>query len=167
MVRSLVAFPILVLVVFVQTAVISNITLLAGHADLMLVVLTAWALEAEATSAWLWATVGSLLVSFVSEMPWPVVFLGYAFVILIAQILRRRVWQAPLLAMFSVVFWGSLVMNIFALLVLNLLGRPLPIGESFGLIIIPQGLLNLLFSIPVYAVMRDLTQWVHPVEDIE
>ena len=167
MLRNLIAFPLLALVVIVQSAVISQMPLLAGYADLMLVFLAAWALKADASSAWLWALLGGIMVSFVSGMPWPIVIVGYLFVVLLAQILKQRVWQAPLLAMFSVIFLGTLSMNFLALIGLNLLGTPLPLGDSLGLIVLPSVLLNLLFSIPVYAVIRDLAQWVSPVQEVE
>ena len=167
MLRNLIAFPLLALVVILQSAVISRMTLLSGYADLMLIFLAAWALKADAPSAWLWAILGGVMVSFVSGMPWIVEISGYLFVVLLAQILKQRVWQAPLLAMFSVIFLGTLSMDLLALLVLNLLGTPLPFGDSLGLIVLPSVLLNLLFSIPVYAVIRDLAQWVSPVEEVE
>jgi len=167
MIRNLIAFPLLSLVVIVQSSIISQMALLAGYADLMLIILAAWALKADSSSAWLWAIIGGFMVSFVSGMPWFVDIAGYLFVVLIAQILRQRVWQAPLLAMFSVIFMGTLVMNLFALLILNLLGTPLPFGDSLGLIILPSMLLNLLFSIPVYAVVRDTAQWVSPTQEVE
>jgi len=167
MFRNLIAFPLLALVVILQSAVISQMSLLAGYADLMLVILAALALKADAASAWLWAILGGIMVSFVSGMPWPVTMLGYLFVVLLAQILRQRVWQAPLLAMFSVIFLGTLSMNLLAILVLNFLGTPLPFSDSLGLIVLPSVLLNLLFSIPVYAVVRDLAQWVGPVQEVE
>jgi biotin transporter BioY len=93
--------------------------------------------------------------------------LGYLFVVLLAQVFKQRVWQAPLLAMFSVIFLGTLSMDVFTLLVLNLLGTPLPIADSLGLVVLPQVLLNLLFSVPTYAVIRDLAQWVSPVKEVE
>ena len=167
MFRNLIAFPLLALVVILQSAVVSQMSLLAGYADLMLVILAALALKADAASAWLWAILGGIMVSFVSGMPWPVTMVGYLFVVLLAQILRQRVWQAPLLAMFSVIFLGTLSMNLLATLVLNFLGTPLPFGDSLGLIILPSILLNLLFSIPVYAVVRDLAQWVSPIQEVE
>jgi len=167
MFRNLIAFPLLAFIVILQSTVISHMTLLSGYADLLLVVLAAWALKADAVTSWLWAILGGVMVSFVSGMPWLVNMAGYLFVALLAQLLRQRVWQAPLLAMFSVVFIGTLSMNILALLVLNLLGTSLPIGDSLGLIILPGILLNLLFAIPVYAVMRDLAQWVSPIQEIE
>ena len=58
-------------------------------------------------------------------------------------------------------------MGILALLVLNLLGTPLPIGDSLGLIVLPSMLLNLLFAVPVYVIMRDLAQWISPVQEVE
>jgi len=167
MFRNLIAFPLLALVVILQSAVISQMPLLSGSADLMLVILAALALKADAASAWLWAILGGIMVSFVSGMPWPVIIAGYLFVVLLAQLLRQRVWQAPLLAMFSVIFLGTLSMNLLALLVLNFLGTPLPFGDSLGLIVLPSILLNLLFSIPVYAVVRDLAQWVSSAQEVE
>jgi biotin transporter BioY len=92
---------------------------------------------------------------------------GYLFVVVLAQLLKQRVWQAPLLAMFSVIFLGTLSMDTLTLLVLNLFGTPLPLGDSLGLVVLPRVLLNLLISIPVYAVLRDLAQWVSPVKEVE
>jgi hypothetical protein len=167
MFRNLIAFPLLALVIIVQSAVISRMTLLAGYADLMLVVIAAWALKADTVSAWLWAILGGLMISFVSGLPSLVALAGYLFVVLLAQILRRRVWQAPLLAMFTVTLIGTIVMDILVLIVLTLLGRPLPFGDSLGLIVLPRMLLNLLFAIPVYVMIRDLAQWVSPVREVE
>jgi len=167
MLRVLVAFPLLTLVVILQSAVISRITLLSGCADLVLIVLAAWSLKADAATAWLWAIFVCVMVSFVSAMPWPVVFSGYLIVVLLAQLLRKRVWQAPLLAMFSVIFIGTIVMEVLTLMVLNLLGIPLPFGNSFGLIVLPSVLLNMLFAIPVYVIVRDLAQWLIPEQKVE
>ena len=165
--RNLIAFPLLALVVIVQTTVISRMSLLSGYADLMLVVLAALALKADASIAWLWAILGGVMISFVSNMPWPVPIIGYLFVVLLAQLLRRRIWQAPLLAVFSVVFIGALSMNVLALILLNLLGTPLPLGDSLGLIVLPSILLNLLFAVPVYLIMRDIANWVSPTQEVE
>lgn len=167
MLRNLIAFPLLTMIVIVQSTVISQMTLLAGYADLTLVVLAAWALKVDAPSAWVWAILGGIMVSLVSGLPWLIPMAGYLFVVLLAQLFKQRVWQAPLLAMFSVIFLGTLSMDALTLLVLNLLGTPLPLGDSLGLIILPRVLLNLLLSIPVYAVVRDLAQWVSPLKEVE
>lgn len=58
-------------------------------------------------------------------------------------------------------------MDLFTLIMLNVLGTPLPIGDSLGLIVLPSMLLNLLFAVPIYVMIRDLAQWVSPVEEVE
>src|SRR6266540_6309759 len=102
--RNLVAVPVILLSVILQSAVISRIYLLAGIADLPLVMLSAWALQEEVDSAWQWAAATGLLVGFISGIPWIVPVLGYMVIVALARIFQRRIWQAPLLAMFSITF---------------------------------------------------------------
>ena len=160
--RNLVAAPVIILAVLLQSAVVSRVTLLSGIADLPLVMLAAWALQDEVETAWHWAVASGLLVGFVSGIPWFVPTLSYLVVVLIAQLLQRRVWQAPLLAMFVVSFLGTIVINLLSLITLQVSGVPLPIRDTLGLLTLPSVLLNLLLAIPVYAVMRDIARWVYP-----
>jgi len=163
--RNIVAFPLLLLAVILQSAVVSQIKLLSGYADLPLLVLGAWALQDRVKSAWHWAALGCVMLAFVSVMPLPVTVVGYFAVIFIAQLLQRRVWQAPLLAMFSVTFFSTIFVQLLSFATLRLLGTPLGWYDVIGLIILPSLLLNMLFSIPVYVFMRDLARWVYPVEE--
>ena len=165
--RNIIAFPLLGLVVILQSAVISHIKLLSGYADLPLLVLAAWALQERAKSIWHWTALTCIILGFVSSMPWPVLFLGYFAVVFIAQALQRRVWQAPLLAMFTVTFFGTLFVNLLSFAVLRILGTPFVFGDVIGLITLPSLLINMLFSIPIYAFMRDLSRWVYPLEEYE
>jgi len=164
--RNLLSIPILLLAVLLQSAVVSRVTLLSGVADLPLVVLTAWALQEQVDSAWHWAVALGLLIGFVSGMPWFVPLIGYLLAVFLAQLLQRRVWQAPLLAMFLVTFVGTIVMNILSMATLRVLGVDVPFPDTLGLITLPALLLNLLLAIPVYAVMRDLSGWVHPLPEM-
>jgi hypothetical protein len=88
-------------------------------------------------------------------------------VVALAQVLQRRVWQAPLLAMFSVTFLGTIILNLVSFAVLRLSGVVLPLEDVLGLLVLPSVLLNMLLAIPVYAVMRDLSRWVYPTPEIE
>lgn len=165
--RNIIAFPLLGLAIILQTSIVSQVRLISGYADLPLLILAAWALQERVKSAWQWAVVACMLIGFVSGMPWPVVIAGYLGVIFLAQILQRRVWQAPLLAMFSVIFIGTLFIHLLSFLVLLALGTPLPFADVIGMITLPSLLLNMLFSIPIYALMRDLAHWVYPLEEHE
>ena len=164
--RNVVAAPVIILAVLLQSAVVSRIALLSGIADLPLVMLAAWALQEGVDTAWHWAIAAGLLVGFVSGIPWFVPVISYILVVSLAQILQRRVWQAPLLAMFVVSFLGTIVVNLLSLITLRIFAIPLPIGDTLGLLTLPSVLLNLLLAIPVYAVMRDLARWVHPSPEV-
>lgn len=63
--RNLVAIPIIILTVILQSAIVSRLPLLDGSADLSLVVLAAWALQDGVETAWHWALAIGLLVGFV------------------------------------------------------------------------------------------------------
>lgn len=165
--RNLMAIPVIILSVILQSSVVSRLTLLSGFGDLPLVMLTAWALQEEVDSAWHWAVATGLLVGFVSGLNWLVFVGGYVAVVALAKALRMRVWQAPLLAMFSVTFLGTVLINLISLVFLQVSGVSIPLQDAFGLLILPAVLLNLLLAIPAYAVVRDLARWVYPSLEVE
>lgn len=165
--RNLVAVPVILLAVILQSAMISRIHLLSGFADLPLVLLAAWALQEDVDSAWHWAVAMGLLVGFVSGIPLYVPVIAYILIVAMAQMLQRRVWQAPLLAMFSVTFLGTIIINALSYAALSVSGVVMPVEDVLGLLILPGVLLNMLLAIPVYAVMRDLARWVYPTPEVE
>jgi rod shape-determining protein MreD len=165
--RNLVAIPVLFLAVILQSAVISRVYLLSGVADLPLVMLAAWALQESVDSSWHWAVALGILVGFVSALPWYVPVISYLVVVALAQMLQRRVWQAPLLAMFSVTFLGTIILNILTYLVMQIGGVAMPVEDVLGLLVLPGVLLNMLLAIPIYAMMRDLSRWVYPTPEVE
>jgi hypothetical protein len=165
--RNLIAVPVILLAVTLQSAIVSRVNLLSGIADLPLVMLAAWAMQEEVETAWHWAIAAGVLVGFVSGLSWLVPVLSYLFVIALAQVLQRRVWQAPLLAMFSITFLGTIGSSFFSLVVLRFSGITLPVADVFGLITLPGILLNMLLAVPVFAVMRDLARWVYPAPEVE
>ena len=165
--RNLIAVPVILLAVTLQSAIVSRVNLLSGIADLPLVMLAAWAMQEEVETAWHWAIAAGVLVGFVSGLSWLVPVLSYLFVIALAQVLQRRVWQAPSLAMFSITFLGTIGLSFFSLVVLRFSGIALPVVDVFGLVTLPGILLNMLLAVPVFAVMRDLARWVYPALEVE
>ena len=165
--RNLIAVPVILLTVILQSAVISRVYLLSGIADLPLVMLAAWALQDGVDSAWHWAIATGVLVGFISGISWAVPVAGYIAVVVIAYVFQRRVWQAPLLAMFTITFLGTIIVSLLSVAVLSFSGVELPISDVLGLVMLPGVLLNMLLAIPVYAVMRDLARWVYPTPEVE
>jgi hypothetical protein len=163
--RRVLVLPVLLMVLLIQMSIVGRITLLSGFADLMLVTLAAWSLQDRVADAWFWTAAGGLLVGMVSAMPWIVPVLGYLAMIGLARLFRKRIWQAPLLAMFSVTLFGTFAVHTLSFVSLNFLGHALDFGDSLALVLLPALLLNTLLAVPVFAAVRDLTGWVYPVEE--
>jgi cell shape-determining protein MreD len=160
----LVAIPVIGLTLMLQTSIISRMMLLSGNADLILLVLAAWALQERVRGAWFWGILASLLVGMVSGVPWYVYLVGYLIVIGMARLLIHRIWQAPLLAMFAVTLIGTLELLMLTFVQRTLFETPLAFGDVFSQIVLPSVLLNLLLSIPVHALIRDLANRLYPAE---
>jgi rod shape-determining protein MreD len=160
----LVGIPVLGLAAILQTSIVGRINLLNGAADLILLILAAWALQERVRSAWMWGAAAGLLFGFVSGTPWYVYLVGYMVVVGMARLLAHRVWQAPLLAMFTVTLIGSLVLLMVTYLERTLFEMSLAFNVSFVQIILPSILLNLLLAIPVHTLIRDLANRLYPGE---
>lgn len=164
--KNLVAFPVLGLAFILQMAILSRMTLLSGTADLVLLVIVSWSLQEQVESYWHWAGLAGLLAGFASGLPPYVSLLGYLLAVGVARLLLRQIWQAPILALFSVTFFATLLMHLVTFVGLFLGGTLLPVEDVLALITLPSVFLNLLFILPVHAVIRDLALWVYPVEEL-
>jgi hypothetical protein len=160
------AIPILGLMVILQSAIFSQVHLLYGTLDLVLLVLVAWSVQERVTTAWHWALIAGLLASFATAVPAVAIIPAYVLATGIALFMRRIFWQRPLLAMVTAIFLGTLATHAISVTALAILGTPLPLLEAFYMITIPSALLNLLLAIPVYALIGDLSRWLYP-EPIE
>ncbi len=156
------AFPVLGGLLMIQTAIISRLTLLNGSGDLILLALVAWALHERVRSALVWVLLGGLLVGWVSGVPLLVPLVGYGLAVALARMIRRQVWQIPLLAMLFVTFWGTLMYHAFTIVTLQFNGTPLSWENALTHVTLPSLVLNMVLAFPVYALLNDLANWLYP-----
>jgi rod shape-determining protein MreD len=161
---TLIAIPILGALLILQTAILSQVPLLRGTTDLVMVAIIAWSLQKSVKTAWQWGIIGGLLVSIVTALPFGLPIISYLLVVGIALLLRQRVWQVPILAMFVATFLGTLITQTMAIAVLRFTGTPLAWLESVNMITLPSMLLNLVVAIPAFALFGDLARWLYPEE---
>jgi len=164
MTATLLAIPILGSLLILQTAVFSQLPLLRGTTDLVMVAIIAWSLQKSVKTAWQWGIIGGLLVSLSTALPFGLPIIGYLLVVGMALLLRQRVWQVPILAMFVATFLGTLITQALAVLVLRFTGTSLAWLESVNMITLLSMLLNLVVAIPAYALLGDLARWLYPEE---
>jgi len=147
-----------------QTSIFSQAALISGTADLILLFFAAWSLQEQVKNRWLWAAIGGLLISIVSAMPFYAPLIGYLGVVGISKLLQRRVWQVPIQAMFIVTLVGTLFQHIVYVIALQINGAPISWAQSLDMVILPSVLLNLIFALPMYAIVNDLVGRIYPLE---
>jgi len=151
-----------------QTAVFSRLPLLNGTADLVMLVVIAWGLNDRVKAHWEWALLAGLFVSFASAMPIVTPLLGYLFVMAFVRLLHSRVWQVPVLAMILAGFTCTIAYLMYTMITLQLIkGTTLDWTAGLYRVILPSALWNVFLSIPVYTLVKDMSNWVYRVEEAE
>ncbi len=164
--QLLLAFPILIGLLMFQIGVLSNIPLLHGYSDLVLLAIIAWALQKKVTTAWQWCLIGGLLMTIVSAMPPGLYLVSYMLIVGIALLVKRIVWRIPLVSMLSVTVLGSFLLLGISYSVLRLENLDLSFIYSFQEIMVPTTILNVILAVPVYALISEIARWIYP-EEIE
>ncbi|MCJ7622899.1 MAG: hypothetical protein MUO76_05315 [Anaerolineaceae bacterium] len=149
----------------IQLAIFSNLTILNGTSDILMLAIAAWSLQEQVRNGYFWALIGGLMVSFVSAVPFYPYLTGYLLIAGLAHFLRRRIWQVPILAMFLTTILGTFLVQTLSLLILQFTGTALEWWESISLVMLPSALLNLLLSLPVFLLITDLANLIYPEEN--
>ncbi len=161
---TLISIPIMGILAILQSSIVSRLPLLHGTADLILLMIVAWALQKRVDTPWQWCIIGGLMFNIVSAVPFGIPLLGYALTTAIALLLRRRVWQVPVLAMILVTFLGTLISQSITLLALRVVGSSISIPQALNLVMLPSLLMNILFAVPAYSLASELADWLYPEE---
>lgn len=148
----------------VQSAIISRLPLLQGTANLVQLVLIAWGLQERVNNSWVWVILGGFLVSYVSALPFFTPLIVFLVVNALTRLFQSRIWQTPILAMLMLSVLATFIEHFVSIFALRLVGTVIPLGITLKQITLPSTLLNLLFALPVYAVMHDLANSLYPLE---
>ncbi len=163
---TLLGIPVLALIVILQSAVISRLNVSYGTADLVLLVLIAWALQAPNKKVLWWALTGGILVSLITATPFIAIISGYVLVTYLASSLKRRLWNIPILTMVLASFIGTIITLFIDYLSINVLMTSLPFFESFVKVVLPSCALNMFIGIPIFLITKDIVDSLYPVETI-
>jgi len=158
----LVAIVTFIILIIIQTGIVSRIPLLHGTADLVMLAIIAWGLQKRAASLWAWGIIGALLVGYVTAVPVIVYVTGYLVVVGLVLVFRQRAINVPVLTMLMATFLGTLIVHSFTLLTLRMLNRPLPLLVSINQIVLPSLLLNMILALPFFFIFKDMVALLHP-----
>lgn len=158
----LLTFMSFIVTLMLQMGIVSNATLLAGSADLVLLFIAAWSLHQDNKNAWIFVLAFGLIVGSISAGPSLIPMVTYMLIFLAAKFMQHQIWRTPLLSMFLLTFFGTLFQNGFYLVGLWVQGVGFPVNQAFTDILLPSVLLNMLLAIPVNALVQELFPSEHP-----
>jgi hypothetical protein len=147
-----------------QVTLAERVTLLSAPADLVLLALVAWNLQEEVTPAWYWGAAAGLMLSLSSVLPFWLVLIGYTAVAALTQFLRQRVWQVPLLTLFTSIIAGTLFIDGLSLAYLWLVAHPIDLLDAFNLVVLPSLVLNMILALPIYTLVGEVGKLLLPEE---
>jgi cell shape-determining protein MreD len=165
-VSYLLALPVLFLTMMIQMVVINKLSLLYGYADLMVLVLIVYGFHPRTKGVYVWAILAGLMFGLISKLPVLVPVFAFVLTTWGTQMIKRRIWQMPILAYIFLVIAATFIFQIASLITLIVTGSPLPFIDSLNLIIIPSVLLNLILAIPVYYILNDFLGIVFTEKDL-
>ena len=160
MLENYLSIPILLVISVLQMSVVSRIQINNGSADLILLAVAVWGILDKRRSVFFWAIFGGIFVSFISAMPLLTPIIPYLFTALVTQLFKERIWQAPIISVFLVVFLATIFHHGFAFMVLSFNELELNWMTALQAVTLPSIFLNFLFLLPVYVVMNDLYKWI-------
>jgi rod shape-determining protein MreD len=161
---TLLGLPIIAFLVIVQTSIISRLNISFGQADLVMLFILAWCLQDKNRVGVWWAVAGGIMMSFVSAVPWYAYLIGYVMISIISKILQKRLWNIPILTMVVLSFVGTMIVLVISFVFVSVTQIQLPIHDSLVKVILPSSALNMILSIPIFIIVRDLVNMVYPAD---
>jgi len=161
---TLTGIPLVILLVIVQTSVISRLDISYGMIDLVLVTLIAVGIHPKSRYIVYWFLFAGFLLAIISPVRLMYPLIPYVITGITVEILRKRIWRIPLLLMAILTFLGSLLTQIFAYLTIYFTQTQLPFTDSLFQVSLPSITLNILICIPVYLVIKDWGDTIFPQE---
>lgn len=160
----LLAIPITLVLLLLQTTLGGQVRLLNGNADLLLIWLAGWGLFSKDRSIWFWIVFAGLTVSYVSALPWYVTLAAYLAAGVLSKLIQSRLWNTPLMSMFLVIIVSSILLYGLSFVGLTINGYSFVWKDTLVQVIIPSVFLNMLIGIIFYPLVRDTAQWAFKTE---
>ncbi len=163
--RIFIGIVLLLCATLLQVTLATRVALLHGSADLVLLTMLAWMLLPGNRPDWRWGIPAGLMVGYASALPDWVLLVAYVAAAGMCQILNERIWQLNLLTLLTGTLLGTLCIHAVTLAYLLLSSQTIDPLQAINLITVPTMLLNLIFILPIHAIMGEFARMVTPIEE--
>jgi rod shape-determining protein MreD len=158
----LVGLPILALAAVLEATVFSRLRLAGGTLDLVLLLALSWTLIGEWQGGAIWGLMGGLCLDLLSGGPLGANALGLVLVAYLASLSEGRFWRSHVLLPLATVLFGTVLYHLVYLSALAATSHQVAWLASLAQVTLPTVLINTLFMLPVYHLLRWLHNVVHP-----
>ena len=145
-----------------QTTIASQILLLQGTVDLVLLTYLSWALRKETSGIWQWGFIAGMSIGITSQLPIWLPIGTYMLITLFINLLRKRIWQVQIISLFTTTILTTFVVLTLQWAIVVVQGSPINFSQAFNFVILPSMVLNLLVAFPIYGLMVELTLRIYP-----
>ena len=161
--RIFILFFVLV-ISMLQLGIFSNIQVLSGKIDLLMLGVIAWSLQkkTEIIDIFIYSIITIFFIHLISAEPILIIILLYSLMIFIVLWSKNNIQQLPVVSMliFTAIF-TFIHLAIFGFY-LQLSGINVKAVDIFQTVILPSMLINLIAAIPIYLLTNELQHWVYP-----
>ncbi len=164
--KILILFFVLI-IAMLQLGIFSNIQILAGKIDLLMLGVIAWIIQkkTELIDIFIFTIITVFFIYLISAEPIIIILSIYTVLVFVVFWSKNNIQQLPIVSMliFSAVF-TFLHLVIFGFY-LQLSGINMVAEEVFQSVILPSIFINLIAAIPVYLLVNELHRWVYPLAE--
>lgn len=158
----IVFFFLMLIAILLQNSIVNQLSMLYGSADLVLLVLITWMLQSDEKQYWVLGGFAGFLVGLSSALPIWLPVCEYVGIVAIVSYMQRRVWQVPMWLLLTTTILSTGVIYGIEFLYLSVRGVGFDITDAFNLLLLPSIVLNLIFSLPIYGVIGEITKLLYP-----
>lgn len=145
-----------------QSTVSPYIEINGVHPDLVLVLVIGWVVLRGWPEGLIWTLIGGLSLDFLSAAPFGIFTLALIIVALVANLVHGLTFGSSIVLPLSLTFPLTLLFNGLALLLLNLLGRPIIWADALAAILVPVAVFNTAVMLGIFPLLYLLNRWLNP-----
>lgn len=148
--KYLVALAVLYFLASLGVSAMPYVRVLGVTPDLVLILAACWAVVRGQNEAMVVVPMAGVLRDLTSSDPLGTSVLGLAPIVPLAALVQLRAVESQFLPAVAVVFLGTCFHGIVSMTVLAATGQTVPVGDGVLRVVIPQAVVNALFTIIVY-----------------
>lgn len=154
--KIFISFVLLLFALILQVAIFSDIHVLQGSADIVLLFYIAWVSSKKTDNNFLLALIAGFLISFISFIPYWVIIPSYVGIYLLNRQILFRYFDISILRPVVAILISTLGYLSISYVYLWVTGSSISVADAFGMVIVPSMLMNVMFYIPVYAIIKEV-----------